>query len=119
VKWTATDSEVLGNLLHLAVGSQGMGPSTNTSRNPSDPGISDESIEIMRLVSAGHSNAEIARLSVLSVSGEAGRERMRIEALLEAMAILDNRPTTPARLPASTRRSSARWHTGDPCASSR
>jgi DNA-binding NarL/FixJ family response regulator len=69
VKRTVTDSDVLGHSLQLAVAPQRMGPSANAIGKPPSPGISDESIEVMRLVSAGHSNAEIARLRVMSVSG--------------------------------------------------
>lgn len=69
VKRTVTDSEVLGHSLQLAVGTQRADPPPNTACKPSGAGISDESIEIMRLVSAGHSNAEIARVRVMSVSG--------------------------------------------------
>ena len=69
VKRTVTDSDVLDHSLRLAVGPQSMGPSPNVVCNPSGLGISNESIEVMRLVSAGHSNAEIARLRVMSVSG--------------------------------------------------
>lgn len=69
VKRTVTDGDVLDHALQLAVGPLRLGPSTRFDRNPSDLGISDQSIEIMRLVSAGHSNAEIARLRVMSVSG--------------------------------------------------
>lgn len=69
VKRTVTDTDVLDHALQLAVGPQRMGPSTNVVGNPSDLGISEQTIEIMRLVSAGHSNAEIARLRVMSVSG--------------------------------------------------
>lgn len=69
VKRTVTNSDVLGDSLHLAVGPQKNRRPANGAYKPSGRGMSDESLEIMRLVAVGHSNAEIARLRVMSVSG--------------------------------------------------
>ncbi|CAB4880590.1 unannotated protein [freshwater metagenome] len=68
VKRTVTDTEVLGRALRLAVERptvKALGAKSGGARDT----VSDQSIEIMRLVAAGHSNAEIARLRVMTISG--------------------------------------------------
>lgn len=70
VKRSVTDAEVLGRALHLAVERREAGSgSARAKREPSRNQMSDLNIEIMRLIAAGHSNAEIARVRVMSVSG--------------------------------------------------
>ncbi len=70
VKRSVTDTEVLGRALQLAVERPGAGTaSALANREPLRDALSDLNIEIMRLIAAGHSNAEIARLRVMSVSG--------------------------------------------------
>ena len=72
VKKTVTDTDVLGRALQLAV--ERPEPGIGETFTAADPGpareaMSDLNVEIMRLIAAGHSNAEIARVRVMSVSG--------------------------------------------------
>lgn len=72
VKRTVTDTEVLGRAVQLAT--EVATGSSSVQGQPGGPsiaeaGLSGHQIEVMRLVAAGHSNAEIARMRVMSVSG--------------------------------------------------
>lgn len=69
VKKTVTDTDVLGRAVQLAV-EPGIGETfAAADPGPSREVLSDLNVEIMRLIAAGHSNAEIARVRVMSVSG--------------------------------------------------
>jgi DNA-binding NarL/FixJ family response regulator len=62
VKASVTRPEVLGNAIRMAMETQKQVETRTPSRNGSDPlrGLSDQQIEILRLLAAGLSNAEIA-----------------------------------------------------------
>jgi DNA-binding NarL/FixJ family response regulator len=72
VKRTVTDTEVLGRAIQLAVDGPKEGDAVKGragSASEVSQGLSDQQVEIMRLISAGYSNGEIARLRVMSISG--------------------------------------------------
>jgi DNA-binding NarL/FixJ family response regulator len=68
VKRTVVDPEVLGRALRMSV-DPGLGDGTMRVVSQGNPRVklSDNQIDIMRLVAAGHSNAEIARRRSLTV----------------------------------------------------
>ncbi len=70
VKRTVTDTEVLGRSIQLAI--ERPDPAHNAIAGDDQlprEALSDLNIEIMRLIATGASNAEIARLRVMSISG--------------------------------------------------